>query len=77
EDYYSRKAEEWIVAARRSRRGTSGGNYYATKIAYLGRTYLNIAFAQYYQNRLSIHELSGYLGVKVDHIPALEQAFSK
>ncbi|MDP2858392.1 MAG: XRE family transcriptional regulator [Bacillota bacterium] len=77
EDYYRRKAKEWIAEARRSRRGTSGGNYYATKISYLGRTYLNIAFAQYYRNRLSIHELSGYLGVKVDHIPALEQAFSK
>ena len=77
EDYYRRKAKEWMAEARRSRRGTSGGNYYATKIAYLGRTYLNIAFAQYYRNRLSIHELSGYLGVKVDHIAALEQAFNK
>ena len=52
-----------------------GGNYYNTTVKYLGDRYLDLAFAKYYRNQISIYALSEYLGVKVDYIPRLEAAW--
>ena len=49
-----------------------GGNYYWTKIAYLGANYMNLAFSRYHQNRISEPELADYLDTKVKNLPQLE-----
>ena len=49
-----------------------GGNYYWTKIAYLGVNYMNLAFSRYHQNRISEPELADYLDTKVKNLPQLE-----
>ena len=50
----------------------SGGNFYATLAAYLGNKYLELAFSQYYMNRIDEYQLADYLDVKLDGIPVLE-----
>jgi Zn-dependent peptidase ImmA (M78 family) len=71
DDYYSRKANQWIEEARRRPTG-DGGNYYNTKKAYLGERYVELAFSKYYQKKISIEQLAGYLDVKVKNVINLE-----
>lgn len=52
----------------------SQGNYYNTHMAYLGERYLRLAFGSYYQNKISITQLSKYLNMK---IPSLKTIASK
>jgi Zn-dependent peptidase ImmA (M78 family) len=70
-DYYTKKAEQWTYEARKRITG-SGGNYYATKGAYLGEGYLSLAFSRYYQKKISINQLADYLGVKAKNISGME-----
>ena len=46
-DYYSTKAEEWNQEYLRSKAATSGGNYYLTKLSYLGSGFAQLAFEIY------------------------------
>lgn len=70
-DYYTKKAEQWTYEARKRITGP-GGNYYATKGAYLGEGYLSLAFSRYYQKKISINQLADYLGVKAKNISGME-----
>jgi len=45
---YIRAASIWAS----QKTGGSGGNWYRTQITYLGREYVELAFRQYYQNRI-------------------------
>ena len=38
-----------------------------------GRPFVRMLLDTYYTNRMTLSELSGYLGLKVQHIPKLEQ----
>lgn len=51
-----------------------GGNYYYTKIAYLGEEYITLAFARFYQGHIDEEELADYLAIKPKHIDGLEDA---
>jgi len=57
--------------------GGSGGNWYYTKIAYLGRGYINLAFSQYYQNRIDEIQLADYLDTKPRNLSSLEEYFAR
>ena len=57
--------------------GGSGGNWYYTKIAYLGRDYINLAFSQYYQNRIDEIQLADYLDTKPRNLSSLEEYFAR
>ena len=53
-----------------------GGNYYATKEAYLGNRYISLAFKKYYQKRISLNQLADFLDVKpkaISHIDPFKQ----
>lgn len=52
--------------------GGSGGNYFRTKIAYLGEEYITLAFKRFYQDRIDEEELADYLAIKPKHIDQLE-----
>lgn len=73
QEYYEERAKEWNEEA--GDQGEGRGNYYNTTVKYLGDRYLDLAFAKYYRNQITIYDLSGYLGVKVDYIPRLEAAW--
>lgn len=48
-----------------------GGNYYATQATYIGTQYLTAAFGSYYSKRISVTQLSQYLGMKIPNISKL------
>ena len=71
-------ADEYRQFAQRSEgeySGKGGGNYYWTKITYLGTNYIDLAFSKYHQNRISEPELADYLDMKVKNLPRLESYF--
>jgi len=53
-------------------KGGVGGNYYHTKIAYLGKEYTTLAFKRFYQDRIDEEELADYLAIKPKHLDKLE-----
>jgi Zn-dependent peptidase ImmA (M78 family) len=67
---YRRAVDGWNA---QRQEGGSGGNHYRTKIAYLGREYIELAFRQYYQNRIDDEQLADYLDTKVKNVGALEE----
>jgi Zn-dependent peptidase ImmA (M78 family) len=72
---YRRAADTWNEQ-RQAGGGGGGGNHYWTKIAYLGREYIGLAFRQYYQNRIDSEQLADYLDTKPKNVGALEEYFT-
>ena len=68
--FYNQKVHQWAASAKK--RIGSGGDYYNTMGAYLGDKYMGTVFRQYYQNRISTEQVAEFLGVKVKHIPRME-----
>ena len=64
-----------FVQTGEERRQGRGGDYYWTKITYLGTNYIDLAFSRYHQNRISEPELADYLNTKVKNLPQLENYF--
>jgi len=73
--YYEERRRAWIDEAKKARRASRGGDYYLTKAAYLGDSYLNMAFGKYYRKQLSMAQLAEYLGVRVSYVAGMEAAF--
>lgn len=69
---YAAKVREWHEEYRAIDRG-SGGNYYATQAAYLGRAFLNLAFSQFYAGNVSLPELADHLRIKARNIDRFEE----
>jgi Zn-dependent peptidase ImmA (M78 family) len=71
---------EYTAASKRwteqKKRGT-GGDHYNTKIAYLGPDYINLAFGNYYQNRIDELQLADYLDTKPKNLSKLEEYMSR
>jgi Zn-dependent peptidase ImmA (M78 family)/transcriptional regulator with XRE-family HTH domain len=72
EDQYTRVAQVWA----NQQTSGSGGNWYRTQITYLGREYIELAFRQYYQNRINDEQLAAYLDTKPRNVSTLEEYFS-
>ena len=68
---YEVAKQEWDSQYNRNR-GGGGGNYYRTKIAYLGEEYIALAFRRFYQDRIDEEELADYLAIKPKQIEPLE-----
>ncbi len=69
---------DYTSAARRwaeQKQGSSGGNPYWSKLAYLGREYVALAFSQYHQNRIDDVQLGEYLDTKPKNVGTLEEYF--
>jgi len=71
---YLDAAERWQGQVQKQG-GEGGGNFYNTKIAYLGREYIGLALRQYHQNRIDENQLADYLDVKPKHVSTLEEYF--
>jgi Zn-dependent peptidase ImmA (M78 family)/transcriptional regulator with XRE-family HTH domain len=72
QDDYRRAARRW---AEQKQDGGSGGNPYWSKLAYLGRDYVALAFSQYHQNRIDETQLGEYLDMKPKNVGTLEEYF--
>jgi Zn-dependent peptidase ImmA (M78 family) len=68
---YDEAARRWAAGSE----GGNGGNYYNTKLAYLGRQYVGLALGAYHQNRITEDQLADYLDVKPRNIAVLEETF--
>ncbi len=66
---YEAAANDW-----NSQRATvgNGGNMYFTWLAYLGREFISLAFARYYQGALSFEQLGDILDIKPRNLERLE-----
>lgn len=71
---YVAAAERW---AAQSQGAGPGGDYYWTKLAYLGREYVALALAEYHQNRIDEAQLAEYLDTKAKNLAGIEGYFSR
>jgi Zn-dependent peptidase ImmA (M78 family) len=71
---YERAVKEWTAQYQGS---GAGGDYYWTKLAYLGREYVELALSQYQKNRIDETQLAEYLDTKPRNIGALEEYFER
>lgn len=70
-DTYNKFIESWYTDFNNlSKR--EGGSYYNNQKAYLGKKYIDLAFARYYQGAISREDLSQYLCVKSKSINGLD-----
>ena len=79
DDYEALKETFYGDALRNSKKkngdNSSGGNYYFTKLSYLGTSYTRDVFKQLYSGKIDSFRASEMLNSKVDHLPQLETAF--
>jgi Zn-dependent peptidase ImmA (M78 family) len=74
---YTRAAKRWRDQRGAGGNATSGGNYYWTKLAYLGRDYVALALSQFHQNRIDEIQLADFLDTKPRNVATLEDYFAK
>lgn len=67
-EYYRAHHEEEI---RNYSSRDAGGNYYYTKISYLGQSYLKTVFEQYYSGSISISKVGIYTQMKASNVSSL------
>jgi Zn-dependent peptidase ImmA (M78 family) len=70
---YNESAKRW--SHQRSR--GSGGDYYWTKLSYLGRDYVALALSNFHQNRISEAQLADYLDTKPKNLAGIEDYFAR
>ena len=79
DDYTALKEEFYGEAIRgkkpRKNGVSNGGNYYSTKLSYLGQRYTGEVFKQYFSGKIDSIRASEMLQSKVDHLPRLESAY--
>jgi len=68
---YARAAKRWTE----QKQGGRGGDPYWSKLSYLGRDYVALAFSQYHQNRIDEVQLGEYLDWKPKNLGTLEEYF--
>jgi predicted DNA-binding protein YlxM (UPF0122 family) len=72
-----RYLEEWTQVRERLKAATKGEgiprNMPQEALSSLGRPLVGMLLERYHQDRLSLSEVAGYLGLKVKHVGKLEQ----
>ena len=61
---------------RRMNSASPGGNFYYTRISYLGRRYLGKVYLDYYSGRINVASACKYTGLKAVHISKLSSYLS-
>jgi Zn-dependent peptidase ImmA (M78 family) len=79
-DFYGQKRQQWLAEylANKAQQKESEDtemkrNMPQETVSNFGRPLVRMLLGNYYQDRLTLSEVSGYLGLKVKHIPKLEQ----
>lgn len=74
-EFYNEKVKQWKEEweqRQHNKSKPSGGNPNFTKRAYLGESYMEMAFSQYYKNNISTEQLADYLDVKIGRLAKME-----
>ena len=77
--FYNRKRAQYIaehkaaIARQREKTTEIKRNMPQETVSHFGRPLIRMLLGNYYQDRLTLSDVSGYLGLKVKHIPKLEQ----
>lgn len=71
QEEYERLAAQW-KGQMRTRKGAGGGDYYETRGAYLGQRYIGQVISRYSRRDVTAEQAADYLGVKVEHLPGVE-----
>jgi Zn-dependent peptidase ImmA (M78 family) len=69
---YVDQSEEWNKDYLRSKKETSGGNWYLTKMAYLGEGFVQTAFHNYQNGKFDKATLATHLNVKAKNLKKFE-----
>ncbi|HEY3638780.1 MAG TPA: ImmA/IrrE family metallo-endopeptidase [Rhizomicrobium sp.] len=77
EPTYAEAAQRWRDQREAAGSGAGGGNYYWTKLAYLGRDYVALALSRFHQNRIDESQLADFLDTKPRNVATLEDYFAK
>ena len=81
QDIYNQKVRNWADEYKAQKRNekssnkSGGGDYYNTRLTYLGEKYTSLAFEKYHQELCSVEKLSDCLNVKVRNLEELENRF--
>ncbi len=70
---YKAAADRWA----KQKQAGSGGDYYWTKLSYLGRDYVSLAFAEFRRNRITEAQLADYLDTKPRNLAGIEDYFAR
>jgi Zn-dependent peptidase ImmA (M78 family) len=77
--FYNRKRSQYIaehqasLARQREKTTDVKRNMPQETVSHFGRPLVRMLLGNYHQDRLTLSDVSGYLGLKVKHIPKLEQ----
>ncbi len=77
DDYYVSQTKEWNKDYLRSQKEASGGNWYLTKIAYLGEGFVQTAFHNYRRGRFDEVALANHLNIKAKNLNKFESYLRK
>lgn len=69
---YREASDRW---QKQTRTSNIGGDYYNTKITYLGMKYIDLVFSKYYDSEITDYEAIEYLGIKGTNFAKLEERF--
>jgi hypothetical protein len=75
--YYQQKVTQWNRDYLRASDKAGGGNFYLTRLAYLGEGFARIAFHNYYAGQLTKPELATHLNINARNIDRLEGYLSR
>lgn len=81
EDFYGRKRRQYAIEFQQQRerdKAKNDGkpiprNMPRETVAAFGKPFVRRVIENYHQDRISLSEVSGYLGIKVRHVPAIER----
>ena len=81
EEFYARKRAQFIAefdeSQKRNKEKAAESemkrNMPQETVSNFGRRLVNMVLDNYHQDRMSLSEVSGYLGLKVKHVPRLEE----
>lgn len=73
--YYISKSKEWNKDYIRSKKDASGGNWYLTKISYLGEGFVKTAFNSYHAGKFDQPTLANHLNTKASNLNKFESYF--
>jgi len=71
-EYYQTKVAHWKKDYLRASIKAGGGNYYLTRLAYLGEGFARLAFRSHYAGKLSKPELANHLNMNARNVDRLE-----
>jgi len=75
--YYSRMATKWNQDYIRTSRDHDGGNYYLTKLSYLGEGFSRMAFENYHQGVISKTQLADTLRVRAVNLDNIQSYLNR